>query len=300
MALMAEAGLASRTSAREQRWKYWQERHDWPGPRSYLMTRGSEILAHAALVPGTCATNTRRFRVVHLIDWAARPTATGAGVSLMKHLGRLTDALLAIGGSAQTLQILPHLGFRPCGSAVSYVRTLRPLRILTPSTRNHWRLAPRLARSAFWTLTAPSIDTDGWQARPVGLSETAKVAAAFPAPTREMVVLERSEGLLSHVLQSPDVPMELFALEKAGDMRGYFLMAFAPGQARLVDCWVQSSDPADWRALLNCVVRQAKHAPRVAELVSWASDPILSDCLRECGFHRAWIAAGAASRGGRI
>ena len=282
---MVEAGLSANTSADEQRWKYWQERPDWPGSRSYVMTRGSEILAHAALVPGMFATDTRRFRVIHLIDWAARPSATGAGVSLMKHVGRLTDSLLAIGGSAQTQKILPHLGFRSCGTVTSYVRTLRPLRIVTPSVHNHWRLLPRLARSAYWTLTAPAINTDGWQARPIVASEIAALAGVLPAPTREMAVLERSESLLRYVLQCPGVPMELFALERGGGVRGYFLLGFAPRQARLVDCWVQSTDPQDWRALLNCAVLAAKRRPRVAELVSWASDPMLSVCMRECGFH---------------
>jgi hypothetical protein len=285
LSLMAEAGLSANTSAEEQRWKYWQERPDWPGSRSFVMTRGSEILAHAAIVPGVFATDTHRFSVIHLIDWAARPSATGAGVSLMKHVGRLTDALLAIGGSAQTLKILPHLGFRPCGRAMSYVRTLRPLRILTPSVHNHWRILPRLARSAYWTLTAPSLNTDGWQARPIALRETAAITAVFPTPTRDMAVLERSESLLRYVLQCPSVPMELFALEQGGAVRGYFLLGFAARQARLVDCWVQSTDPADWRALLNCAVLQAKRRPRVAELVAWASDPILSGCMLECGFH---------------
>jgi hypothetical protein len=79
--------------------------------------------------------------------------------------------------------------------------------------------------------------------------------------------------------------MELFALERGGAVRGYFLLGFAPGQARLADCWVQSTDPADWRALLNCAVLQAKRHPRVAELVAWASDPMLSRCMLECGFH---------------
>jgi hypothetical protein len=282
---MAEAGLIANTSADEQRWKYWHERHDWPGPRSYVMTRGSEILAHAALVPGMFATDAHRFRVIHLIDWAARPDATGAGVSLMKHVGRLADALLAIGGSAQTRQILPHLGFRPCGKAMSYVRTLQPLRILTPSTHNRWRLLPRLVRSAYWTLTAPPVNTDGWYARRIASSETATIAGVLPAPTGDMAVLERTESLLRYVLQCPSVPMELFALERGGAVRGYFLLGFAPRQARLVDCWVQSTDPADWRALLNCAVLQAKRQPRVAEIVGWASDPLLSRCMLECGFH---------------
>ena len=285
VALLAEAGLSANASAREQQWKYWQERPDWPGSRSYVMTRGSEILAHAGLVPGMLATESGRFRVLHLIDWAAHPTATGAGVALMKSLGKLTDVLLAIGGSAQTLKILPQLGFKPCGAAMSYVRTLRPLRILAPSVHHHWKLVPRLARSAFWALTAPSVDSAGWDARPVGSSETATVAAFFPAPTPDLAVLERSEDLLRYILQCPVVPMELFALEKRGSVGGYFLMAFAPGQARLADCWMQSTDPADWRALVNCAVREAKRRPDVAELVSWASDPTLSHCLRECGFH---------------
>jgi hypothetical protein len=282
---MAEAGLSANTSADEQRWKYWQERHDWQGPRSYVMTRGSEILAHAALVPGMFATDAHRFRVIHLVDWAARPNATGAGVSLMKRVGRLADALLAIGGSTQTQKILPHLGFLPCGKAMSYVRTLRPLRILTPSVHNHWRLLPRLVRSAYWTLTAPSIDTDGWHARRIASNETATISTVLPAPTRDMAVLERTESLLRYVLQCPGVPMELFALERDDAVRGYFLLGFAPGQARLVDCWMQSADPADWRALLNCAVAQAKRRSRVAEIVGWASDPMLSRCMLECGFH---------------
>jgi hypothetical protein len=282
---MVEAGLSVNASPREQQWKYWQDRPDWPGPRSYVMTRGSEILAHAAVVPGTCATQAHRFRLLHLIDWAAHPTATGAGVSLMKHLGRLTDGLLAIGGSTQTLKILPHLGFRPCGTATSYVRTLRPLQALGPDLEDRWRLLPRLLRRTFWTLSAPSVDTDGWQAHPVALSETAKIAAVFPAPSRDLAVLERTEDSLRHLLQSPDVPMELFAVEKSGSVRGYFLLGFALRQARLVDCWMRSGDPAEWRALLNCAVRLAQRAPRVAEIVSWASDPLLSQCLSECGFH---------------
>ena len=36
-------------------WKYWQKRDDCPGSRSFLLTQGDEILAHAGLVPGSCA-----------------------------------------------------------------------------------------------------------------------------------------------------------------------------------------------------------------------------------------------------
>jgi hypothetical protein len=48
---------------------------------------------------------------------------------------------------------------------------------------------------------------------------------------------------------------------------------------------MESEDAADWRALIHCAVRQAKRNPRAAELAAWASDPALSRCLLECGFH---------------
>jgi hypothetical protein len=155
---MAEAGLRLPNSEPPQlNWKYWQERPDWPGVRSYVLTRGDDILAHAAAVPGACLVGegrgpAQRVRALHVIDWAARPTAIGAGASLMKYLAQSTDALFAIGGSAQTLRLLPHLGFRRTGMAMCYVRPLRPVRILTPSVHPIWRLLPRFARSVLWTL----------------------------------------------------------------------------------------------------------------------------------------------------
>lgn len=284
-ALMLEAGLRTNAEPDELRWKYWQERGDWPGPRSFVMARGSEIFAHAGVIPGTCVMGARRVGIIHMIDWAARSSAPGAGVALMKYLGRRTDALLAIGGSTETLRILPHLGFRPCGSAMAFVRSLRPLRILTPSVHAAWRLPPRFLRSVLWKLNAPSASTNDWQVRAVRLSETRTVTPVFPAPTQGMAVLERNEDLFRYALTCPIAPMELYAMEKAGRVRGYFLLAFALGQARLADCWMESEDAADWRALIHCAVRQAKRNPRAAELVAWASDPALSRCLLECGFH---------------
>jgi hypothetical protein len=52
-----------------------------------------------------------------VIDWAARRGGDGAGVALMKYIGQQTGALLAIGGSTETLRILSHIGVRPAGAA---------------------------------------------------------------------------------------------------------------------------------------------------------------------------------------
>jgi hypothetical protein len=288
--LMAEAGLRPNSEPAHLEWKYWHQRADWPGARSFVMTRGAELLAHAAIIPGACLVGarglpTQRVQTAHVIDWAAHPSATGAGVSLMKYIRQSSNALLAIGGSAQTLRLLPHLGFRSLGVVTCYVRPLHPARILTPSAHPVSTLLPRLARSMLWTLQAPPNETNGWSVRHVDSDELSRVCSVLPAPAAETVVLERSEELFRYALACPISSMSLYVVERSGRTRGYFLLAFALRQARLADWWLDSGDPADWRALLQCAVLQAKQHPHAAELIAWGSDVALSERLLDCGFH---------------
>jgi hypothetical protein len=283
-ALMAEAGLMPNLQPAEAHWKYWQERPDWPEPRSFVMMRGSELLAHAAGIPGHYRWGGQRIRTLHVIDWAARPSAVGAGVSLMKYLAQGADALFAIGGSAQTLRLLPHLGFRVRGSVTGYVRPLRPLRLLAPSVHVTWRVPPRFLRSVLWTLQARRGGTDGWEVSRVNPDDLSRITAILPRPGSELAVLERDVDLFRYALACPIASMSLFTVAKENRVRGYFLLSFALRQARLADCWMDSADPADWRALIQCAVREARRHPLTAELVAWASEPMLSRCLRECGF----------------
>jgi hypothetical protein len=283
-ALMADAGLIPNLRPAEAHWKYWHARADWPAPRSFVMTLGDEIIAHAAGIPGHYCWNGQRVRTLHVIDWAARPSAAGAGVSLLKYLAQGADALLAIGGSSRTLEILPHLGFRLRGSVTGYVRPLRPLRLVAPSVHPTWRVPPRLLRSALWAIQTPRANTDGWTVSRINSDDVAAVAAILPRPTSGMAVLERSADLFRYALACPIASMSLFSVAQAGRARGYFVLAHVLRQARLVDCWMDSADPADWRALIQCAVREAKRHPLAAELAAWASDPLLSRCLRESGF----------------
>ena len=87
------------------------------------------------------------------------------------------------------------------------------------------------------------------------------------------------------MLACPIVPIELYGLEKGGRIGGYFLLSYAPGQARIADMWIASQDPADWRALIHAAVNQARRKRGLAELIVWSSDPSLSQILDDCGFH---------------
>jgi hypothetical protein len=301
-ALFAEVGLPIDVDPRHMHWKYWQPRADWLGSRSYVLLDSDRIVAHGGLVPGSILWGDERIQLVQMIDWVARPDALGAGVSLMKHVGRPVDALLSIGGNPHTTRrLLPQIGFRSYGEATGYVRPLHPLRRLGPGADMSWRQLPRLARSVLWRLTAPSGDMADWQVRRVDPGQLHQLASVFPTPTRALAVLERNEGQLQHMLRCPVLPLELYALERAGRPHGYFLLARAPGQVRLADCWMKSEDPADWRSLVHCAVQQAMGHPDAAEIVTWSSDSLLSRCLLDCGFHaRMSQPVQLMLRGGRV
>jgi hypothetical protein len=285
VALMADAGLRPNVKPQDLQWRYWQPRVDWIGPRSYVVSDGRSILAHSALIPLSCEREGRHLKVAQLIDWAARAGEPGTGLMLMKYVATFTDALIGIGGSDASLKLFPHIGFRPCGVATGYVRTLRPLKLLSDGSRPDWRLLPRMARSAIWRMTAPRPDCNQWQSRRVAADQLGAFASIFAKSRSAVTAFERSEGELGYMLSCPIVPMELFVLEQGGSPRGYFVLAFAACQARLVGAWVDSDAPADWRVLIQCAVHHAMQRKAIAELVTWGSDPVLSACLEGCGFH---------------
>ena len=163
--LFEEAGMHPNIEPQHLDWNYWQPRPDWPEPRSFVLTDGTELIAHLALVPGSYAGRTRRVKVGHLIDWAASPRAPVAGIALLNLIGQHGHAVLAVGGSAQTLEILPHIGFQAVGTCTGYVRALYPWRLRRREGAASWKLLARVARSTVWTLSAPSATRTNWRVR---------------------------------------------------------------------------------------------------------------------------------------
>ena len=267
-------------------WKYWQPRAGWPGSRSYVLTRDELILAHAAIVPAVCNFGSHRLNVLHVIDWAARPQARGAGKTLMQHIGTLADAIVTSDGGAEALRLLPHLGFANSNTVVSqYARPIRPLLYLTGADAPRWRRAARCVRNTLWVLRTPSVQQHARRARPLAAAEVATSAIPWPTPKYGSAVLERSAPGMLYWLQCPATPMELCAVEHGAEVEGYFLLAYAPGQVRLADCWLDSGEPEAWQALVQLAVQQAARHSDVAEMVAMSSEPLLAGALERCGFH---------------
>jgi hypothetical protein len=285
VALFAELGLQPNIRPEDLQWKYWAQRADWSGPRSFVLTSDGVVVAHAAMIPGALLDGTQPVTTGHVIDWVARRGEAGAGMALMKHVGQQVQALWAFGGSADTLRILPHLGFRAVGTVTGYARPLLPLRILSGDVSFRWKLLPRLARNLWWKFAAPQTGTGAWRVRAVtNHAVLARIQDCLPEAANGAAVLKRSPELLRYILGCTIVRTALYTLERAGRVGGYFVLTHAPGQVRIIDCWMNSQDPADWRAMLNGAVVQASRDPEAAEVVLWASGDFQRAMAQACGF----------------
>jgi hypothetical protein len=269
---------------RHLHWKCWEERSDWPGSRGYTMTREGQIVAHGTVVPLSCVSGRQHLKVVHVIDWAADPQSVGTGVILMNQIGRMADAVMAVGGTAMTQAVLPTLGFKNCGETTRYARPLRPLKRIA-GQRPSVRAGAQFARSLLWLLQAPSVRTPGWSASRIAPEQLASCAMRWPRAADGVAIFERTADIVAYLLRCPAAPMELYSAAKDGSGRGYFLLAHAPGQVRIVDFYTDSEDRADWRSVIQLAVSQAEGNPAAAEVVSMGSDAVTRQALLDCGFH---------------
>ncbi|MBI3209721.1 MAG: GNAT family N-acetyltransferase [Candidatus Solibacter usitatus] len=270
-------------------WKCWEEHPSWNGSHGFVMTQDEEIVAHVTAMPLTCRIEGREVRILHFMDWAAK-RGTGAGMEIMRRAGESVDFVFAAGGTAAALKGLLKLGYRQCSPIACYARPLRPIRRLSanidPLKRpSAWRTAAQVARSSMWKWKAPSLPVTGWTVRRLEGNQLMTEQFPLPPATSQVLGFKRSPEILRYFLKCPSTPMELFLIYKDGMVRGYFMLAYAPAQARIVDSWVDSTDTADWNILFELAVRQSLQHADVAEVVSATTDEFIGHRLLDCGFH---------------
>ena len=269
---------------RHLHWKCWEQRPDWPGSRGYVLAHGDSIVAHGTVVPLSCVSGQGRLKMAHVIDWAADPASVGGGVRIMNRIVQMVDAVVAVGGSQMTQKALPALGAKVCGEVTRFALPLRPSRWLA-GQKLSWRSWAKFGRSLLWSLGAPSMRTPGWTVSRVMEDRLDSTALPWPRATEGITIFERTAEAMAYFLRCPAAPMALFSVAKDGIVRGYFLLASAPGQARIADFYIDSDTREDWRILIQLAVAQAKRDPAVAEVVSVSSDPVTRQALLDSGFH---------------
>jgi hypothetical protein len=267
---------------RHMAWKYWSARNDWPGPRSFTARHAGRIVAHAALWPLRIRVDGEILRAVHLIDWAASPEYSGAGIWLERQIRATVPLMIATGGRDITKRILPVIGFRPHSELSVFARPVRPLGQAITTPEKDWRVPARLVRNTMWRWSESRSSPRGWSAAPI--MPEALPDYLWPRPSQSVAVAARDAGLYRYFVDSPSTDHRMFGLERGGELAGYCCVSFVGHLARIADLWLPSNRIDDWAAGFRTATAVAAREPSVYEVSAWASTTLGRAALTQAGF----------------
>jgi hypothetical protein len=272
-------------------WKYLYPRDNWQGSRSYVLEKNGQTIAHCGICPvifhlpdGTTVNS------LTLTDWAADRAVPGAGVMLYRKIMAMAPTAFVIGGGSVTRLIVPRIGFRPAGEALTYAAWLRPWR--------EFRTRPSTARSLFRLLhgvTHPTRDRgpadEGWEFFPVDQFDDS-LAPILRDTRLTWTFCERTVAGLNYVLKCPCLKMQGYLLRCQGQLMGYFIIGTGTGnanwEARLLDLMVNSAEADDWSSGCATVTKAALLDPEVSRIRALATFPILAQALTWNGYWRQY------------
>jgi len=265
------------------RWKYLDAGPQWQGSRSYALRKADKIHAHCAVWPLNLQFGDKKeVTCLAYIDWANRSDLPGAGFMLKKKLMKLSQTSIVVGGSAETREIVPKLGFAHVADIESFARVVRPWK--------QYRSRPaepllkgmaRLIRNTSWGLTSISKTNKNWSVRRVESFSSGfdfNYSSEHPTPWRDA-------NYLNFWLQCPAAAVTGFELINDGTRVGYFLLSRVGGQTRIADIRPNSDDPTHWKIAYSLAAETAANDPETCEILASASTPLVRDSLKGSNFY---------------
>lgn len=240
------------------RWKYWEQRDDFSGSRSFVVEKNGRIVAHVGLWPVLVQTGAHCEQGVQMIDWASDRSSPGAGFSLLQRLTKDFDFVYSIGGSAMTETLLPKFGFHVAATAITYARPIRPWRQILEHQSRNARLPLRLARNLWWSIVPGRSSAQGWEA----------VEAAAETNDAPAFSKERTASFFQYLERCPSVRLLRFHLLNGGKKVGFFAIALVAYQARLAGMWLDQPTQENWRIAFHVAQDVALHHTSAAEIVA--------------------------------
>jgi hypothetical protein len=267
-------------------WKYFVDRPDWTGPRSFALKQEGQIVAHGGVWPVNLVTPETGVKAIHLIDWAASRTAVGSGVYLLRKLAGLADVLLTIGGSQDTRNLLPKLGYTGCGELRRYARVVRPWLQFRTTPEKNWKTPIKFIRNSAQNLMAAALVPKGWEASKI-TSFTGSSDGAFIGRATSSKSPRRTAAGLDYLLSCPAARFSGFLVSRDQKLRGYFLLTQVGRQMRISDIRVENPDRESWQAVCALAARSAAGDPEICEIVAGASTEVTGEAWLQTGFvHR--------------
>ncbi|HEY6301537.1 MAG TPA: hypothetical protein VIX14_00600 [Terriglobales bacterium] len=267
-------------------WKYFANHPEWTGPRSLAVKQAGEIVAHGGVWPVNLVTLKTEAKAIHLIDWTASRSAVGAGVHLLRKVAGLADMLLTIGGSQDTRNLLPKLGYQRCGELRRYARVVRPWLQFRTTPEKNWKTPIKFMRNSARALTGIPSAPKGWQASKV-TSFTESIDGGAIGQTTSSTSPRRTAAGLNYLLRCPAARFSGFLVSQAQQLRGYFLLTRVGRQVRIVDIRMNREDRESWQAICALATRTAAEDPETCEIVAASSIEVTREAWLQAGFvHR--------------
>ena len=264
-------------------WKYFADHPEWQGSRSFAIKQESQIVAHGGVWPVRLVTPKTEVKAIHLIDWAASRSAVGAGVHVLRKLAGLADVLLTIGGSEDTRNLLPKLGYKRCGELRQYARVVRPWLQFRTTPEKNWKTPIKFLRNSVQALGGLPSAPKRWRATKVS-SFTGAIEGGEIRQTQSFTSPRKTAAGLNHLLGCPAACFSGFQVNDAQRLRGYFILTQIGGQVRIVDIQLDSDDRESWRTVCALATRTAAENPETCEIVAGSSIASTGEAWLQTGF----------------
>ena len=264
------------------RWKYFSPHPDWSGPRSYVVKKDGGIVGHGGIWPLRLAKGNIQLSAIHLIDWAARRSASGVGVLLLRKLADLADLLLTIGGSDDTQRILPRLGYQQAGELKMQAKVVRPWLQYRTTSEPGWRAPARLLRNTIWSLPLLPPVPKGWQAARIPRFDSS--VEPLLCSQRETLTPLRTVAGLNRILDCPAATFQAFLVYEGSRLQGYFVLSLVAGQTRIADLRLATDNPQSLKTVCVLAAKTAAAIPETCEVVAGFSANAVQAAFEESGF----------------
>ena len=261
-------------------WKYFAVGPQWEGSRSYVLRKAEKIFAHCGVWPLNLYFADRQVTCLCYIDWAGLSVLPGTGFILKKKLMKLSQTSIVVGGSEETRQIVPKLGFAHIGDVGLFARVIRPWRqSRSRPPEGLVKRTARLVRNTLWSMSGgrPARDWSARRVRAFTADFDFKNAFGYPTPYRDA-------DYLNFWLRCPAGDVTGHELMRDGVRMGYFLLSRVGKQTRIADIRVNSEDSNDWDAGYSIAAETAGQDPETFEILAVASTPFAVQSLKACGF----------------
>ena len=268
------------------RWKYFEDGPDWIGSRSFVLKKDGAIKAHCGVWPMNLEFDSQRISCNSFIDWVSDSNTPGSGVSLKKKLMKLTDTAVVVGGSTDTREVVPRIGFSQIGEVATFARVVRPVKLLRhrPS-ESPLKASARLARNTLIAKTSSIRAPQDWQARQ---TQCFKSLPSLPDQNTCVMPARRVE-YLNYWLRLPITKILAFDIFQGDQPRGYFLLSSVMNQARIADIRIWSGDPSDWTSAYGLATKTAASIRETCEVMAIASTPFAREALLANGYRQRGI-----------